>query len=335
VDDLPKRGGSLTRASRHGSFAPAMNSNAPADLRSEFVSIRDEGIAIFGEITESLGPIQFAYAWNKLSPEQRKRAIQIRKRLTDLSPQLLDAARHSPLLEDTDGVEIRRALRRMSSSLLMKEFEYVDAHIIADEDRVLGMSPAKQQESDVSAQEAQDEFKTAAQLILREIDLFVPLTDGLRRSPAVEQTSDVRRYRPNTAFIMMQIDRNNPHLEDINNAIKETFRDFDIEARRADEIEHSDAITQRILDEITTSEYLIADLTGERPSVYYEIGYAHAIGKHPILYRQEGAKLHFDLYVHNVPEYKNITHLKELLQRRLIELTNTNPYRDSRQEDGR
>ncbi len=129
--------------------------------------------------------------------------------------------------------------------------------------------------------------------------------------------SKEHEIKRDTAFVLMAMDPNIPELEDVYQTIKEVCATYGIKAYRADEIEHQDRITDLILSEIKSCEFLIADLSFERPNVYYEIGYAHALNKKPILYRKKGTKLHFDLSVHNIPEYKNITELRRLLNKRL------------------
>src|SRR5262249_37441155 len=89
-------------------------------------------------------------------------------------------------------------------------------------------------------------------------------------------------YKPTTAFILMWMDETIDELEDISNAIKDVFAEFGIEAVRADDVEPLEVITSKILRWIEQSEFIIADLSGERPNVYYEVGYALAKGKRPI-----------------------------------------------------
>jgi nucleoside 2-deoxyribosyltransferase len=128
-----------------------------------------------------------------------------------------------------------------------------------------------------------------------------------------------------TAFVVMPIDKRNPELEDVLNGIKEVCGRFGVRAIRSDEVEHNERITDVILEHIERCEYIVADLTAERPNVYYEVGVAHALKKKPVLVGKAGTKLHFDLSVHNVIEYANVTELKKRLHDRFEAMLGRGP----------
>lgn len=67
-------------------------------------------------------------------------------------------------------------------------------------------------------------------------------------------------------------------FKEVYQAIKETLESekLNIECNRADDF-YQQHIIESILKGITKSEYIIADLTGDNPNVFYELGLAHSI----------------------------------------------------------
>ena len=90
---------------------------------------------------------------------------------------------------------------------------------------------------------------------------------------------------------------------------------------RIDEIQDSGKITDQILEEISMSEIVLADLSGERPNCYYEAGFAHAIGKEIIFTIKRGTPIHFDLSTYRFIEWETEQELRQKLKARFQHVT--------------
>jgi hypothetical protein len=106
-------------------------------------------------------------------------------------------------------------------------------------------------------------------------------------------------------------------------AIKDACRIIKLNARRVDENTTSGFIILEIIDLIEKAEFIVFDLTRERPNVYYELGYAHGVGNSPsniLLLAKQGTKLHFDIAALRVRFYKSTEELRDIIKRNLTEM---------------
>jgi hypothetical protein len=243
--------------------------------------------------------------WIYLPEFEQQRADQLRSDVRQVMADIGQEAQKSILLDESDVRVLGLSAKKMAACLRFKMFKSWGIYIHHDEGSYIGMDPPGQSEDDaISTDQSRTEFLDAYRKTIDLMDFMSARREGIGQNVASSNfsRSATLSYQPGTAFIMMWINPNEPQLSDVKDVVKEVFGEFNIRAIRADEIEHSDGITDRIVEEIRQSEYLFADLTGERPSVYYEIGYAHAIGKPVILYRRKGTTIHFDLAYRNCPE---------------------------------
>lgn len=84
-------------------------------------------------------------------------------------------------------------------------------------------------------------------------------------------------------------------------------------AQRVDDQIYTETILERIYRQIDSADFIIADMTGRNPNVFYEVGYAHAKKKLCLLLTQNAADIPFDLKHHRHIVYGNISQLRSAL----------------------
>jgi hypothetical protein len=98
---------------------------------------------------------------------------------------------------------------------------------------------------------------------------------------------------PNLCFVLM------PFLGEVEpiytDHIKPLVESEGISCQRADEMVGTNLITYDIWEKINRARFIVADLTGKNPNVFYEVGLAHALGKEVILITQSMDDVPFDL----------------------------------------
>ena len=71
---------------------------------------------------------------------------------------------------------------------------------------------------------------------------------------------------------------------------------------------------EKTLEEIQAAEFVIADLSLERPSCYYELGLAHALGKRSYLLAESATPIHQADQRERVIFYQGLTDFEESIK---------------------
>jgi len=119
------------------------------------------------------------------------------------------------------------------------------------------------------------------------------------------------------AFVLMPFD---PSFDDVYKlGIKGAVAQSpDLVAERVDEQIYREGILERIYRQIEVADIIIADMTGQNPNVFYEVGYAHAKGKLCILLTADADDIPFDLkHQRHIVYGKSIVTLRRELEREI------------------
>lgn len=114
-----------------------------------------------------------------------------------------------------------------------------------------------------------------------------------------------------TAFVVMPFEEEFEQIYD--EVISSAFEKIGYEVNKADSLDTNRSILEDIVEGISDSDILIADLTTSNPNVFYEVGIAHGLGIPTILLTQDLDEIPFDLKSYEIINYStDFTQIGEL-----------------------
>ena len=117
------------------------------------------------------------------------------------------------------------------------------------------------------------------------------------------------------AFVIM------PFGSDFNDVyklgIKATAKECDVDAKRLDDDFFDTNMVAEIYKKINDADFIIADMTGRNPNVFYEVGYADAKNKLVLLLTKNVKDIPFDFKQRLHIEYSDVSSLKEKLKNKI------------------
>jgi hypothetical protein len=100
--------------------------------------------------------------------------------------------------------------------------------------------------------------------------------------------------------------------------IKPACQEAGAYCERVDEQIFTESILDRIYNQIAKADIIVADMTDQNPNVFYETGYAHALGKRTIVMTQNAGDIPFDLkHAPHILYGNSITVLRKELKKRV------------------
>jgi hypothetical protein len=126
----------------------------------------------------------------------------------------------------------------------------------------------------------------------------------------------------NDIFVVMSF---REESDDTYNTIARVCRAYGFDPERTDKASTTDRIYARIVQGIQRAAFVVADVTFSSVNVYYELGFAEALGKDVLVIAKEGTQLPFDITDIPTTFFKDQTRLEEGLRARIGRLTGRQP----------
>jgi hypothetical protein len=123
-----------------------------------------------------------------------------------------------------------------------------------------------------------------------------------RRTHASFSNVRVVSARPK-AFVAMQFSE--PYNEVYRDAVEPLVKEIGFEPLRIDDIYGPGIIINDIINNLSESTIVLAEISEKNANVYYELGLAHAFGKPTLLMATKGTSLPFDVGSHRTICYEN------------------------------